>query len=680
MDEGKTVEMKKDANEEAASERLEESAEEAREEAVKGSKRPRRHLPYVIAAVVAVVAVAGIAVGLIGAGQPSDRQPEAGQGSEADRERTEPFAEVYETADGVQIIAEQRADGSYQGRIVGLAPNGTNQYVLSRNMTAEPVGLIAKSALTGDDINQVRFDAPAPITHAVYRPNQDFGLVSQAGYSAEESRAIAEEMFERTNAYRAEQGLEPYIWDELLYQFAQLRASQLEQSYSHNLPNGHDNEELLTDFSLTRDTGFGEIITMGASTPESAVNAWIDSKGHRAHMLSRYQYAGMAVYIGENGRKYYVEVFYGWESTPGFERLHVPPPSETGKPPAYLTNPTAPETTPPAEEVEDNEDDIPVYEVPNISVGEDGVPIVEVPGGVTIGEDGLPTIKADPAAPDESQPTPDEHSDNPNADSPESIEIDGIVDDPDDPFDFPEDSTIGVDDKLADTPIEVPVDVYYKGVIYAPVIGDTNEVVGRIVADVVAPRVSGDNPFAQPILTEIGGHPVNGISSELLDSLRSDIQAYIDSGDYDNAATLAAQLSDWAAPVDAVAAEELTELKTAAEAAKAEESTEADAPASPGQDNQPAAPQQPGQPETPAPEAPAQPEDVKVEIPGLYLNYTEAEAINIMNALGFRVEVYYEYHDIVPYGYICDQSPDAGGRWDPQLAIIQLYVSLGPRP
>jgi uncharacterized protein YkwD len=471
---------------------------------------------------------------------------EVGSDGEKDKGNVEPFSEVYETAGkfgGTQIIAEQQPDGSYHGRVVGLAPNGTNQYTVSRSMTAEPVGLIAESALDGgSDTKQARAEMGALFASALYRPNQSFNTLSQAGYSAEQSRAIAEEMFERANAEREKQGLEPYIWDELLYQMAQLRASQLQQSFSHNMPDGRYCEELLTDFSLTKETCFGENVGMGASTPESVVNGWMNSKGHRSNILNKYQYSATAVYVDEKGRKYYTQVFYGWEPVPDF---HVPPPSETGKPPAYLTNPTAPETTPPEDE------DIPVIEVPNIREGEDGVPII----------DGL-------------NPTPGE-------DGELIIEIPGpinIIDNPDDPFkygDGNETPTVIVDDDgVEDINIEPPINIYHGGVTYGPIVDETNAVIGYEIISITPVEVGEgetiDDPLASAPLPELSGHPINGIAAGLAGELTAKINGLIASGGYDEAIALAIALSSWASNVDPVFAGQMNEAKTAAETAKAQ--------------------------------------------------------------------------------------------------------------
>ena len=53
----------------------------------------------------------------------------------------------------------------------------------------------------------------------------------------------------------------------------------------------------------------GENVAYGFSSPEAALNAWIQSDSHRANLLGDYTHFGIAVKDNLEGRKYYTNMF-----------------------------------------------------------------------------------------------------------------------------------------------------------------------------------------------------------------------------------------------------------------------------------------------------------------------------------------------------------------------------------
>lgn len=53
----------------------------------------------------------------------------------------------------------------------------------------------------------------------------------------------------------------------------------------------------------------GENVAYGYSTPQSVLNAWIESDGHRANLEGNYTHFGIAVKDNLEGRKYYTNLF-----------------------------------------------------------------------------------------------------------------------------------------------------------------------------------------------------------------------------------------------------------------------------------------------------------------------------------------------------------------------------------
>lgn len=53
----------------------------------------------------------------------------------------------------------------------------------------------------------------------------------------------------------------------------------------------------------------GENVAYGYSSPQATLNAWIASEGHKANLEGDYTHYGVSVKIGNEGRKYYTNMF-----------------------------------------------------------------------------------------------------------------------------------------------------------------------------------------------------------------------------------------------------------------------------------------------------------------------------------------------------------------------------------
>lgn len=107
--------------------------------------------------------------------------------------------------------------------------------------------------------------------------------------------AYAERLLVLTNQFRARNGLRPVQFDPTLQRAAQERTNA---GYSHYIQGQGP-------MAGARSRGFkgrsaGENIAWGQPSPESAVNAWINSPGHRRNMLGNWQVCGMAKADGTN--------------------------------------------------------------------------------------------------------------------------------------------------------------------------------------------------------------------------------------------------------------------------------------------------------------------------------------------------------------------------------------------
>ena len=102
----------------------------------------------------------------------------------------------------------------------------------------------------------------------------------------EDIREFELEVFRLTNFEREKAGLAPCIWDEDLARAARKHAEDLSTNMRGHI--GSDgstpNERIARETNRFRYAG--ENALLGGSTPEKAVQAWMNSPGHRAAILS----------------------------------------------------------------------------------------------------------------------------------------------------------------------------------------------------------------------------------------------------------------------------------------------------------------------------------------------------------------------------------------------------------
>lgn len=134
------------------------------------------------------------------------------------------------------------------------------------------------------------------------------GSSSSSDIDIEEFR---EEVIRLTNIERENAGLEPYEVHDVAMEYAQIRAEELAESYSHKRPNG-DASGMYSHYT------FGENIAKGSKTPKDVVNGWMNSPGHRATIMSENGdygfYIGVGVYQDENGTIYWTQEFVDWDA------------------------------------------------------------------------------------------------------------------------------------------------------------------------------------------------------------------------------------------------------------------------------------------------------------------------------------------------------------------------------
>ncbi|MEM8503734.1 MAG: CAP domain-containing protein [Cyanobacteria bacterium P01_D01_bin.1] len=160
-----------------------------------------------------------------------------------------------------------------------------------------------------------------------------------------QNSAFEQEVLKLTNEFRQKNGLDPLFIDQNLEKAADLHTQNMAKGdfFSHT---GKDGSK---PWDRARKAGYesgiiGENIAAGYVTPQSVVNGWINSPGHRANMLNaNYNEIGLGHYFLQNDtgkvnyRNYWTQLF-------GKGNITAPtPPKPKPKP---ITAPVDPITAP----------------------------------------------------------------------------------------------------------------------------------------------------------------------------------------------------------------------------------------------------------------------------------------------------------------------------------------------
>lgn len=127
----------------------------------------------------------------------------------------------------------------------------------------------------------------------------------------EESKQLtyAEQVVNLVNAERAKNGLQPLTIKEDIRTAAQVRAMEIQTSFSHTRPDGRSFVTALQEQKVSYG-GAGENIAWGQHTPEQVMEAWMNSEGHRANILNpKYTSIGVGYYQNAKGVNYWTQLF-----------------------------------------------------------------------------------------------------------------------------------------------------------------------------------------------------------------------------------------------------------------------------------------------------------------------------------------------------------------------------------
>lgn len=138
------------------------------------------------------------------------------------------------------------------------------------------------------------------------------GSSSSGGTTTSQLTANEQEVFDLINAKRVANGLSALKIDDELQNVARIKAQDMVDNnyFSHTSPIYGSPFDMIKNFGISYKTA-GENIA-GNSSNSGAVNAWMNSSGHKANILnSSFNYTGIGVVNSSKYGKVYVQMFMG---------------------------------------------------------------------------------------------------------------------------------------------------------------------------------------------------------------------------------------------------------------------------------------------------------------------------------------------------------------------------------
>ncbi len=235
--------------------------------------------------------------------EPSESPQTEGAATQAASEGSGEQADGAGAGDGTSQAAQETGRGTQaQGTAAQTAQTTkaskkTTTTASTRQTTARPTTTTSKAAVT---------------TTRTTKPTSAPTSASSAASSGQTAQ-LESEVVRLVNQERAKQGLPALTALPILEATADVRSRELVQKFSHTRPDG---SSCFTAFPAWGDypdsvSTVAENIAEGYRTPESVMEGWMNSSGHRANILKEnHRYIGVGCYES-GGRYYWVQVFAG---------------------------------------------------------------------------------------------------------------------------------------------------------------------------------------------------------------------------------------------------------------------------------------------------------------------------------------------------------------------------------
>ena len=129
--------------------------------------------------------------------------------------------------------------------------------------------------------------------------------------TADTNNSIAKSLLALVNQARAENGLSALSLNDSLSAVAQKKAEDMKNNnyFSHTSPTYGSPFDMIKNAGISYKSA-GENIAMGQKTAEAVFNAWMNSSGHRANILSS-KFTQMGIGVTDGSTRYWSQMFIG---------------------------------------------------------------------------------------------------------------------------------------------------------------------------------------------------------------------------------------------------------------------------------------------------------------------------------------------------------------------------------
>jgi uncharacterized YkwD family protein len=123
--------------------------------------------------------------------------------------------------------------------------------------------------------------------------------------------SFEEKVAQLVNIEREKNGLQPLTFDSSISKVARAKSKDMADNnyFAHQSPTYGSAGDMLSNFGI-KWSAWGENIASGQNTPEEVVNAWMNSEGHRANILSpNFGKIGVGYVTNTSGTPYWTQLF-----------------------------------------------------------------------------------------------------------------------------------------------------------------------------------------------------------------------------------------------------------------------------------------------------------------------------------------------------------------------------------
>lgn len=186
--------------------------------------------------------------------------------------------------------------------------NLSNQYKVHFNWSNEHNNV--KQQKPQQTVQKEEKPVQKPVQQPVEKPAQSQEQTSTGQGTVQQLSQFEQQVVDLTNQERAKNGLAALKVDVNLSKMAREKSRDMSANnyFSHTSPTYGSPFDMMKNWGISYKSA-GENIAMGQRTPQEVVNAWMNSEGHRANILSN-KYTHIGVGYVENGN-YWTQEFIG---------------------------------------------------------------------------------------------------------------------------------------------------------------------------------------------------------------------------------------------------------------------------------------------------------------------------------------------------------------------------------